>query len=329
MRFFVTGATGFIGGRVVRQLRAAGHEVAALVRSPERAGDLGSLGVEVHRGDVTERESMRAPMRGADGVYHIAAWYRFGAVRERERAMSINVEGTRNVLTLMRELGVPKGVYTSTLAVFSDTRGRMVDETYRYDGPHISLYDLTKWRAHYEVALPMIREGLPLVIVQPGLVYGPGDTSLVRGSLVRYLQRRMPLVPRYTAFCWAHVDDVARGHILAMERGRPGETYIIAGSPHTLEEALALCERETGIPAPRGRAGPGTMRLLARVTGLLGRFLPLPDFYQAESLRVLAGSTYLGSNEKAKRELGYAPRPIEEGLRETLLHEVQLMESSR
>src|SRR5438876_7743736 len=110
----------------------------------------------------------------------------------------VNVLGTRNVLTTMKELRIPKGVYTSTLAVFSDTRGQLVDETYRYDGkgPWLTEYDRTKWIAHYEVAEPLIREGLPLVIVQPGLNYGPGDTSEVRPTLVRYLRRRLLALPK-------------------------------------------------------------------------------------------------------------------------------------
>lgn len=318
MRLFLTGATGFIGGRLAHQLRAAGHEIAALVRARERAGDLAALGVELHIGDVTDKDSMRVPMRGADGLFHIAAWYRLGSRTERSRAMAINVEGTRNVLTLMRELSIPKGVYTSSLAVFSDTGGRMVDEAYRYEGPHRSLYDLTKWRAHYEVALPMVREGLPLTIVQPGLVYGPGDRSMVHETLVQYLNGKLPLAPAGTAFCWGHVDDIARGHLLAFERGRPGETYIIAGPAHTLREVLSLCERISGVPAPRWRPGPRTMRTLASVLGVVGRVVPLRDSYQAESLRVLAGSTYLGSSEKARRELGFTARPIGEGLAETI-----------
>ena len=85
----------------------------------------------------------------------------------------------------------------------------------------------------------IIERGLPLVIVQPGVVYGPGDTSIMRETFVQYLQRRLPLIPRQTAFCWAHVDDTARGHILAMDKGRPGETYIIAGSVHTIEDTFA------------------------------------------------------------------------------------------
>jgi nucleoside-diphosphate-sugar epimerase len=318
MRLFVTGATGFIGGRITRQLLAAGHEVIALVRSPERAAGLAALGVRLHPGDITDKESMREPMRGADGVFHAAAWYRLGGRAERSRAMTINVDGTRNVLGLMQELSIPRGVYTSSLAVFSDTGGRVVDETYRYDGPHRSLYDLTKWRAHYEVALPLIQQGLPLTIVQPGLVYGPGDTSMVATTLVQYLDRKLPLAPRKTAFCWGHVEDTARGHLQAFERGRPGETYIIGGPPHTLEEAFVVCERATGIPAPRWRPGPVAMQALAAVMGVLGRFVPLPDSYQAESLRVIGGSTYLGSSAKAARELGFTTRPMEEGLAETV-----------
>src|SRR5439155_5217241 len=237
----------------------------------------------------------------------------------------INVQGTRNVLELMRDLGIPKGVYTSTLAVFSDTHGRLVDERYHYDGPHLSEYDRTKWVAHYQVADPLIAAGLPLVIVQPGLIYGPGDTSSVRTTLIQYLQRRMPMIPARTAFCWAHVDDIARGHIMAMEKGKPGESYIIAGPRHTLVEALELAEQITGVPAPRIRVAPGVMRAVAAAMSVVEKIVPVPDMYSAEYLRVNAGMTYLGDNAKARRELGYNPRPLREGLEETLRHEMRLL----
>src|SRR5215204_3344164 len=116
MKYFLTGATGFLGGRVARRLRAGGHEVVAVVRSIEKAGDLADLGVELHRGDVADKESMRAPMGGVDGVFHVAGWYKVG-VRDKSDGERVNVQGTRNVLELMEVLGVPKGVYTSTLAV--------------------------------------------------------------------------------------------------------------------------------------------------------------------------------------------------------------------
>jgi nucleoside-diphosphate-sugar epimerase len=135
MKYFVTGATGFVGGAVTRQLVANGNQVVAVARSPEKAGDLSDLGVEVHPGDVTEKESLRAPMQGVDGVFHIAGWYKIG-VKDKRPAQEINVDGTRNVLELMKELNIARGVYTSTLAINSDTRGRVVDETYEYRGPN-------------------------------------------------------------------------------------------------------------------------------------------------------------------------------------------------
>ena len=317
MRYFITGATGFIGGRVARRLAGAGHEVVALVRTPGKAAPLAELGVEIAEGDVTDRESMRAPMTGADGVFHIAAWYKVGA-KDPSPAERINVEGTRNVLTLMRELGIPKGVYTSTIAVFSDTKGCMVDETYRYDGPHISTYDRTKWQAHYEVALPMMADGLPLVVVMPGVVYGPGDTSLIAHTFRQYLRRRLPAIPLNTTYCWAHVDDVAQAHLLAMEKGAPGESYIVAGPPHPMTEVFEIAERLTGLRAPRIRLGPEVMRVMAKASGLFEKVLPLPEAYRSEALRASAGVTYIASNEKARRTLGYAPRPLEAGLPETL-----------
>ncbi len=325
MRYFITGATGFIGGHVARQLVEAGHEVAALVRSPEKAGDLAALGVEVYTGDITDKAGMRAPMAGVDGVYHIAAWYKIGA-RDKEKAYRINVEGTRNVLELMQALDIPKGVYTSTVGVFSDTNGQVVDETHRHTGPFLSEYERTKWLAHYQVAAPMMAEGLPLVIVMPGLVYGPGDTSMAREALVSYLQGQLPMAPQETGYCWAHVEDTARGHILAMEKGTPGESYIIAGPPHSFIEAMELAEDITGIPAPRLRPPPTLLRLAAGVMGVVGRFAALPPMYTAESLRGMAGVTYYGSSEKAKRELGYKVRPLREGLRETLHHEMERLE---
>lgn len=310
-RYFVTGATGFIGGQVVRQLIAAGHRVTAIARDPARARDLRALGVDVRPGDVTIEESLWAPMTGSDGVFHIAGWYKIGT-RDRANGERINVVGTRNVLSVMKELRIPKGVYTSTLAVFSDTHGQLVDETYRHAGPWLTEYDRTKWIAHYEVAEPMMREGLPLVIVLPGVTYGPGDTSEVRPAFVRYLRRRLRAIPRDTAYCWGHVDDVAGAHLLAMQKGVAGESYIVAGPPHTLAEAFQIAERITGIPAPRIRISPAVLRALALVS-------------RSERLRDLAGVTYQGSDAKARRILGYEPRPLEVGLRETLAHEMRLL----
>ena len=326
MRYFVTGATGFIGGRLVRQLRAAGHEVHALVRTPSQAKDLAGLGVSLHPGDITDKESMRAGMRGSDGVFHLAAWYRIGArAQERRDAERINVAGTRNVLELMKEVNIPKGVYTSTINVFGDTEGWVGDESYRHSGPWLSEYDRTKWKAHYQVAVPMIEAGLPLVIVQPGAVYGPGDPSVIGNLLRQYLRRTLPIRPHGAAVCWGHVDDTAHGHVLAMEKGRPGESYILAGPPHTLEEALEIAEEITGIRRPWLRPPAVVLRAMAAAASVVERVIALPQIYAAETLRLAAGATYLASGEKAQRELGFRARALEEGLRETLLHEMTLL----
>jgi nucleoside-diphosphate-sugar epimerase len=322
MRYFMTGATGFLGGRLALQLRQAGHEVVALVRDPAKGAALAAAGVELHAGDVTDRASLVAPMRGADGVFHLAAWYKIGA-KDPSPAYAINVEGTRNVLATMRDLGIPKGVYTSTIAIFSDTHGVLVDESYRHDGPFLSVYDETKWRAHYEVALPLIAQGLPLVVVLPGLIYGPGDQGPSHAAWVEYLTGRMPLVPKRTGFSWGHVDDEARGHVLAMERGRPGESYILAGPPHTLLEALEMAAAITGIKVPRLRLGPAAMRAMAVLMQGVGAVAPLPDHLCAEAIRVVAGVTYQASNAKARRELGFDPRPLAAGLPETLRWEME------
>ena len=322
-KYFVTGATGFIGGEIVKQLVGRGHKVIALVRSPGKAAMLKALGVEVHAGDITDRETLKTPMTGVDGVFHVAAWYKVG-VKE-PLADQINVDGTRNVLKTMCTLQIPRGVYTSTVAVFSDTKGEVPDESYRYDGPHLSEYDRTKWIAHYRVALPKMESGLPLTIVMPGLVCGPGDTSGMRTALVDLLRGRLPMTPARTAFCWAHIEDTARAHILAMEKGRPGETYIIAGPRHTFEYAFDLAASIAKVRPPVVHPGPTAMKAMASATGVVGHVVKLPPAFTPEALRVLAGTTYFGSNAKAVSELGFSPRPLEEGMAQTLEHELRLL----
>ncbi len=320
MKYFVTGATGFVGKEVARQLRAQGHDVIAIARNPGKAQDLVGMGIDVRKGDITDKDSMRAPMTGVDGVYHIAGWYKIGT-KDKADGKAINIDGTRNVLTLMQELGVPKGVYTSTLAVNSDTRGEMVDESYRFTGTHISEYDRTKAAAH-DIAEEMIKDGLPLVIVQPGLVYGPGDGGPSHDTLVLYLRRQLPMLVQGTAYAWGHIEDIAQAHILAMHTGKVGESYFTCGPTHTFVEAMHLAEKITGVPAPKLVLPPGMVKVTAGLTGLMDGVLTLPALYTPEFLRVSV-ATYIGKNDKAKRELGWNPRSLEVGLPEALKWEMQ------
>ena len=223
----------------------------------------------------------------------------------------------------MQELKIPKGVYTSTLAVNSDTHGKLVDENYHFTGTHVTEYDRTKAAAH-ALAESMMAQGLPLVIVMPGLIYGPGDTSTVRTMLLQFLKRMLPAVPKETSLSWAHVDDIARAHILAMEKGKAGEKYIVCGPTHTLLEGFTIAANHLGRSAP-WPAPSGVFRALIKPMGVLQRFIPVPETYSADAMRVSGGMTYIGDNSKARRELGYAPRSLSIGLAETLDHELALL----
>jgi nucleoside-diphosphate-sugar epimerase len=156
----------------------------------------------------------------------------------------------------------------------------------------------------------------------PGLIYGPGDTSSVRTSIIQYLQRKLPILPRQTAMCWAHVEDVAKGHLLAMEKGKLGESYHLAGEPYGLLNAYRLAQEITGIPAPRA-VPPRLVNVMSVLVKPFDRFLP--ERYTSEGLRIIAGATYLGNNSKARRELGFDPRPLRQGFEQTLRHEMALI----
>ncbi len=317
MKYMVTGATGFIGNKLAKRLIERGHEVNAIVRDLNKAQGLNEIGANLFKGDITEKSTLYNPMKGVDGIFHIAAWYRIGA-KDKSKAEKINVDGTRNVLKMMKELSIPKGVYTSSVAVFSNTNERMVSEDYQFKGKHISEYDRTKWKAHYEVALPLMREELPLIIVQPGVVYGPGDTHQSGRMLDKYMKKELPMLPKKTAWCWSHVDDIAEGHILAMERGRKGESYIIAGEKHTLIDALRIAKRITGIEPPGISVYPWILKVFSKVMVPINAVYSVPEIYHPEALRVSAGVTYLGSNDKARRDLGYSPMTLEEGFKKYL-----------
>lgn len=315
MKAFVTGGSGFIGSHVVRKLLQRGYDVVALARSQESAGALEALGARVARGDINDRESMREAMQGADVVFHIAGWYKLGS-SDWLKAESINVGGTRTVLRLAHELEIPKIVYTSTVAVFGDTNGRLVDESYRSDKPFLSEYDRTKWLAHHKVAEPLIEEGAPIIIAMPGGVYGPGDHSMV-GTLMKLFYQGMPVLPGpETTVTFAHVEDIAEGIVLAAEKGRIGESYVLAGPAVPLGEMVDFWSYLTGKPAPAFRIPARYLRAMAPLVGLLESVVPLPPFLSRESVEV-SGATYAARADKARTELGWQPRPLQAGMLET------------
>lgn len=319
MRYAITGATGFIGGALSRQLRDAGHEVVALVRDPGSgaAAGLAARGVELAAGDLDHAAALDAMLERADALFHVAGWYRVGATPEdAATAERVNVTGTRNVLAAAARAGTPRVVHTSTLAVNSDTGDAVRDEGYHHVGGHISVYDRTKARAH-ALAQAAFADGVPVVTVMPGGVYGPGDTSQV-GELVAQVVRggRPPVPRRGGTLVWAHVEDVAAGHLLAMEKGRPGAAYMLAGEPASLAELLGTVARIAGTKGPL-TVPDAFLRATGMATGPLSRVARVPATYTPEALRVALAS-YLGTRARAERELGWQPRGLEEGLQETV-----------
>jgi nucleoside-diphosphate-sugar epimerase len=316
MKAFVTGGSGFIGRNIVQKLVERGYEVTALVRSPEGAAVLSPLGVHIVRGDVTDTASMREAMRGSDVVYHVAGHVVMGDP-DSEFMEMVNVGGTRKVLTLAHELGIPKIVFTSTVAVFGDTRGQMVDETFRVEGTTLTEHARTKWLAHYKVAQPLMQKGAPIIIVMPGGVYGPGGRGLVT-DMMRIFYRGYPLVAGAdTVFTFAHVADIAEGHILAAEKGRIGETYILSGPAVPLGDMLDFWTYLTGIKAPKIRLPACVVRRSAPLFGLLGRLTGLQTVFSREGAWS-AGSTFTVHSDKARKQLGWQTRPLQRGMMETL-----------
>jgi dihydroflavonol-4-reductase len=324
MKAFVTGANGFIGSHLVPILIKRGYSVTCLVRDPAKASRLAGMGAALAPGDITDRACLPDPMRGSEVVFHLAGWYAIG-IRDKARMQAINVDGARNVMETAAELGVPKIVHTSTVGVFGNTRGKIVDETYRIEKEEMaSEYERTKWAAHYEVGVPLQKKGAPIIMVQPGGVMGIGDTSPL-GMLFTFFLQRMPVLPgERSGATFAHVDDIAEGHVLAAEKGRPGESYVLAGPALTYRQFMEKCEALTGIPAPKIWM-PGwltqLMALAVRPLEMLGMELQ----FSSEGLSTLADYTFWATAEKARRELGWTPRPVDDALKEVLDHEMAKM----
>jgi nucleoside-diphosphate-sugar epimerase len=315
----LTGATGFIGGTVARQLRDRGDDVVCLVRSPRKATKLTEIGCELVSGDLGDREAIRTGMQGCDGAVHAAAMYEVGVPSSQHPAMrEANVVGTENVLGAAREAGIPKIVYVSTCGAFGNTHHEIVDESYEHPGDKFtSYYEQTKVEAH-RVAKRMIAEGLPCTIVQPGGVYGPGDTSQLADLIEQFLAGKMPLIPfPELGLCLAHVEDTAGGIVLALDKGRPGESYVLAGPPTTMRDAIGTLAEISGKKTPKHAVPTMLMKAMTPIGPLVGKMMGQPP-----NLRELISSadnvTFWATNEKAATELGFAPRGIEEGIRQTL-----------
>ncbi|MFN2143395.1 MAG: NAD-dependent epimerase/dehydratase family protein [Candidatus Promineifilaceae bacterium] len=316
MKAFVTGGSGFIGRNLIIKLLDLGWQVTALVRSPGSAADLTALGANVAYGDVIDMDSMREPMRGCDVVFHLAAIVEMGDP-DPELMEKVNVGGTRKVLRLARELRIPRIIFTSTVSVFGDTHGELVDESYEADARNLTEHARTKWLAHYKVAMPLLEKGAPIIIVVPGGVYGPGGHGLVT-DLMRIFYRGYPLLSGAdTVLTFAHVDDIAEGHVRAAEKGRIGETYILSGPAVPLGDMLDFWSYLTGIKSPGIRLPASVVHRSAPLLSLLGRMTGLRSAFSREGAQI-AGATIIARSDKAREKLGWQTRPLQNGMLETL-----------
>ena len=323
MRAFLTGGTGFIGGYVARKLRDRGDDVVALVRTSSKASELEALGCELVQGDLASQERLQEAMKGCDAVFHVAAVYKVGIpTRECDEMRAANIGGTERTLNAAVAAGVNKIVYVSTVGYFGNTRGRVVDETYvrEDDGAYLSCYDETKLKAH-AIAKDRIAKGAPVVIAQPGGVYGPGDQSEV-GSFVRNMatgKLRFKSFPD-VGFNMGYVDDIADGIILAHDKGKIGESYVFGGEISTLGELVDKVAEISGQKPIRLTMPAWAIKASIPIAPLVTKVMGLPPNLK-ELIKTSDGVTYWATDEKARRELGYSPRTLEEGLREMLAAE--------
>jgi dihydroflavonol-4-reductase len=320
VKVFVTGGTGFIGGEVVRQLRARGEEVVCLVRSPEKASKLRELGCALTRGDLSDEAAICEGMVGCDAVIHAAAMYEVGIPAKQRPAMrEANVDGTERVMKAALAEKVPRIVYVSTVGIFGNTRKQVVDESYKNpETDFTSYYEETKLEAHKLVQRMIDEQGLPAIIVQPGGVYGPGDTSQVADLLEQFFAGKLPLMPfPELGICMTHVEDIAGGILLALDKGELGETYVISGPVTTMREAIETVARVSGRKAPKRALPTGLMKAMVPFGPLVGKVMGQPPNLR-EIITSADGVTFWAKYDKAQRELGYSPRGMEEGLRQTL-----------
>jgi nucleoside-diphosphate-sugar epimerase len=326
MKVFMTGATGFIGGRVAAKLRERGDQVVALVRAPEQAGALGELGCELVRGTLSDATAIRTGLEECDAAIHCAAIYEIGIPQSQRPAMyEANVLGTERVLRAALEAGIPRVVYVSTIAAFGDTGGRVVDETYHHPGVSFtSYYEETKYKAH-QIAIRLIEdEALPAILVQPGAVYGPGDQSQLGDLIDQYLTGKLPLIPfGDLGLNVVHVDDVADGILLALDDGELGQAYVLGGAITTNREMLQTAALLAGEDRSARGLPTAALRAIAPLGPLIGPLAGLPPNI-GELIDSSEGVTFWAKHDKAIEALGYSPRGLESTLRDTFVADGRL-----
>lgn len=313
-RCFITGATGFVGAHVARKLVDRGDLVTALVRSNSDLTLLRGMPVETVTGDLRDTDSLTAPMKGIDQLYHVAADYRLWARDPRDIFRS-NVDGTRNIMEAAARQGVPRVVYTSTVGCLGIPKdGSSGDETTPVTREElVGAYKKSKYDAE-QIALEYAATGLGVVVVNPSTPVGPGDIRPTpTGKIILdFLKGRMPAYVD-TGLNLIAVEDVAEGHLLAAEEGKPGEKYILGNRNLTLREVLVMLAKITGRKAPRVRIPHAVALGAAIVDSAVSRIRGVEPGIPIEAV-LMSRKKMFFSADKAVRELGLPQSSVEEAL---------------
>jgi len=318
-RIFITGATGFIGEKLAKHLAANGHQVVALVRSAGKARQLAFPNIETLQGDLSHNAALREGMAGADEVYHLAAYASVWA--KDDTFERVNVEGTVNVLNAARDMGVKKMVFTSTAGVIGPAVDGPVNEDTEREVDFFNDYERTKYESEL-IIKEYAAQGANAVIVNPTRVYGPGQLNVSNSVTI--------LIKQYTEGKWkflpgdgrsignyVYVDDVVQGHLLAMEKGRAGERYLLGGEDASYEKFFDI------IGAKSGQKHQLYKLPLKLMLGFGKLQLFLAEHFGRQPMITPAWVKkywyhWQVSSEKARKELGYEPITLEQGIQKTL-----------
>jgi dihydroflavonol-4-reductase len=312
---FVTGGSGFVGGAVIRALRASGRPVVALARSAQGAREIELLGARPARGDVLDPVSLDAAMRGCEVVFHIAG-VNETCLRDPTPMVRVNVDGSRNALEAASRAGVRRFVHTSSAATIGEEAGAVGREDTPHRGWFLTAYERSKHEAE-RLVLGLGRD-LPVEVVRvnPASVQGPGRAGGSARLLLDHLNGRLPFAVD-ARISVVDIDDCARGHVLAAERGTAGERYLLCGAALTVREALALLERITGVRRRTVFVPRWCVRPAGDLAGAVGRVLGRRSPLCRELARsALHGHIFDGS--RATSELGLVYTPLDQTLRRTL-----------